>query len=99
MFGGHQVWGLLPVRPSITPTFGVFKTLFEEPLPHLNRMASLAMSNSIRLSGFLGWDYDSKSAAAPDIDSRGCSCAFMDGGQIMCRSVLFLLYCLCLLLL
>uniref|UniRef100_A0A2N9H718 Uncharacterized protein n=1 Tax=Fagus sylvatica TaxID=28930 RepID=A0A2N9H718_FAGSY len=62
-------------------------------------MASLAMSNSIRLSGFLGWDFDSKSAAAPDIDSRGCSCAFMDGGQIMCRSVLFWLYCLCLLLL
>uniref|UniRef100_A0A2N9EN03 Uncharacterized protein n=1 Tax=Fagus sylvatica TaxID=28930 RepID=A0A2N9EN03_FAGSY len=70
-----------------------------QPLPHPNRMASLAMSNSIRLSGFLGWDFDSKSAATPDIDSGGCSCAFMDGGQTMCRSVLFWLYCLCLLLL
>uniref|UniRef100_A0A2N9GRY5 Uncharacterized protein n=1 Tax=Fagus sylvatica TaxID=28930 RepID=A0A2N9GRY5_FAGSY len=55
-----------------------------EPLPHPNRMASIAMSNSIRLSGFLGWDYGSKSAAAPDIDCCGCSCAFMDGGQKLC---------------
>uniref|UniRef100_A0A2N9HSU2 Uncharacterized protein n=1 Tax=Fagus sylvatica TaxID=28930 RepID=A0A2N9HSU2_FAGSY len=62
-------------------------------------MASLAMSKSIRLSGFLGWEFDSKSAVAPDIDSRGCFCAFMDGGQIKCRSVLFWLYCLCLVLL
>uniref|UniRef100_A0A2N9FYT8 Aldehyde dehydrogenase domain-containing protein n=1 Tax=Fagus sylvatica TaxID=28930 RepID=A0A2N9FYT8_FAGSY len=38
----------------------------------------------IRLSGFFGWDYDSKSVATPDIDSCGCSWAFMDDGQIMC---------------
>uniref|UniRef100_A0A2N9G1U3 Uncharacterized protein n=1 Tax=Fagus sylvatica TaxID=28930 RepID=A0A2N9G1U3_FAGSY len=36
-------------------------------------MASLAMAKSIRLSSLLGWDYGSKSFAAPDIDSRGCS--------------------------
>ena len=47
-------------------------------------MASLAMVNLIRLSGLLGWDYGSKSAAVPDIDSHGCSCSFLDGGQIMC---------------
>uniref|UniRef100_A0A2N9G0V2 Uncharacterized protein n=1 Tax=Fagus sylvatica TaxID=28930 RepID=A0A2N9G0V2_FAGSY len=41
-------------------------------------MASLAMAKSIRLSGLLGWDYGSKSAAAPDIGSRGCSCAFQE---------------------
>uniref|UniRef100_A0A2N9GBD3 Uncharacterized protein n=1 Tax=Fagus sylvatica TaxID=28930 RepID=A0A2N9GBD3_FAGSY len=36
-------------------------------------MASLAMAKSIRLSSLLGWDYGSKSFAAPNIDSRGCS--------------------------
>uniref|UniRef100_A0A2N9FTG8 Uncharacterized protein n=1 Tax=Fagus sylvatica TaxID=28930 RepID=A0A2N9FTG8_FAGSY len=47
-------------------------------------MASLAMANLIRLSSLLGWDYDSKSSVAPNIDSRDCSCTFLDGGQIMC---------------
>jgi hypothetical protein len=46
-------------------------------------MASLAMENSIRLSSLLGWDYDSKSSVALNIDSCGCSCTFLDGGQIM----------------
>ena len=32
----------------------LFKTLFEEPPPHPNRMAFLAMANSIQLSGLLG---------------------------------------------
>uniref|UniRef100_A0A2N9J2K5 Uncharacterized protein n=1 Tax=Fagus sylvatica TaxID=28930 RepID=A0A2N9J2K5_FAGSY len=54
-------------------------------------MPSLTMANSIRLSGLLGWDYDFKSTAAPDIDSCGCFCAFLDGGQIMCQSVSLLL--------
>ena len=101
-----DVWWASGVGTSSSPSFyhpylwgWFFKTLFEEPLPHPNRMVSFAMSNSIRLSGFLGWDYGSKSTAASDIDSRGCSCAFMDGGQIMCRSMLFLLFCLYLLLL
>ena len=101
-----DVWWASSVGSSSSSSFyhpylwgWFFKTLFEEPLTHPNRMASLAMSNSIRLSGFFGWDYGSKFAAAPDIDSRGCSCAFMDDGQIMCRSVLFVLYCLYLLLL
>ena len=76
-----------------------FKTLFEEPLPHQNHMASFAMTNSIRLNGLLGWDYSSKSAAVPDIDSRSCSCSFLDNGQLLCRLVLLLLYCLCLCLL
>ncbi len=76
-----------------------FKTFFEEPLPHPNHMTSLAMANSIRLSGLLGWDYGSKSASVLDIDSRGCSCSFLDGDQIMCRLVFLLLYYLCLLLL
>uniref|UniRef100_A0A2N9GXR8 Uncharacterized protein n=1 Tax=Fagus sylvatica TaxID=28930 RepID=A0A2N9GXR8_FAGSY len=42
------------------------------------------MANSIRPSGLLGWEYGSKSYVVPDIDSRGCSCSFLDGGQIMC---------------
>ena len=37
----------------------LFKTLFEEPSPHSDRMAFLAMANSIRLSSLLGWNYDS----------------------------------------
>jgi hypothetical protein len=47
----------------------LFKTLlFEEPLPHLNRMA-----NSIRpFSGLLGWDQGSKPSAVPDIRCCGC---------------------------
>ena len=39
-------------------------------------MAFLAMANSIRLSGLLGWDYGSKSVVVPNIDSCGCSCFF-----------------------
>ena len=76
-------------RPYLCVWF--FKTLFEEPPLHPNRMAYLAMANSIRLSGVLGWDFSSKSYAVPDIDSRGCSCSLLDGGQIMCRWVLLLL--------
>ena len=67
--------------PLSTLSLGlIFKTLFEEPLPHPNRMASLAMANSIRLSGLLGWDSDSKSYVAQNIDSHGCFCTFLDGG-------------------
>ena len=39
MFGGHQVWGLLPVRHSITPIFGVdFLKLFLKS-PYHTRIA------------------------------------------------------------
>uniref|UniRef100_A0A2N9FK60 Uncharacterized protein n=1 Tax=Fagus sylvatica TaxID=28930 RepID=A0A2N9FK60_FAGSY len=62
-------------------------------------MASLAMANSIRFSGLLDWDYSSRSSAASDIGSCGCSCAFQDDGQMLCRWVFLLLYSLCMLLL
>uniref|UniRef100_A0A2N9IVA9 Uncharacterized protein n=1 Tax=Fagus sylvatica TaxID=28930 RepID=A0A2N9IVA9_FAGSY len=44
-----------------------------KPPPHTNRMVSIAMANSIRLSGLLGWDYCSKSYVVPVIDSCSCS--------------------------
>uniref|UniRef100_A0A2N9FVR7 GH18 domain-containing protein n=1 Tax=Fagus sylvatica TaxID=28930 RepID=A0A2N9FVR7_FAGSY len=64
-----------------------FKTLlFEEPLPHPNRMASLAMANSILpFSGLLGWDQGSKPSAVPDIRCRDCSCNLLDFGQALCN--------------
>jgi hypothetical protein len=35
MFGGHRIWGLFPVRPSIDPTFGVDSLkLFLKSLHH-----------------------------------------------------------------
>ena len=43
LFGGHPIWGSLPVRVYLTSsTFEVdsSKPLLEGPLPHLNRMAS-----------------------------------------------------------
>ena len=78
-----------------------FKTLlFEEPPPHPNRMASLAMANSIRLlSGLLGWDQGSKPSAVPNITCCGCFCNLLDCGQVLCHLVLLLLCCLLLLLL
>ena len=50
-------------------------------------MASLAMANSIRLSGLLGWDYGSKSSVVSDINCRVCSCSLLDSGQNLCRFV------------
>jgi hypothetical protein len=104
MFGGHRVWGLLPVRDSVDyPIFGVdpSKLFFlKSSSPHSNRMASLAMANPIRLlSGLLGWDQGSKSSAGLDIGCCGCSCNLLDFGQALCRLVLLLLGCLLLLLL
>ena len=65
--------------------------LFEEPPPHPNRIASLAMANSIRLlNGMLGWDQGSKPSVVPDIGCCGCSCNFLDFGQALCRLVLLL---------
>ena len=63
LFGGHPVWGSLPVQVSLDfSTFGIdsSKPLFEGPLPLLNQMASLAKATSIRLLlGLLGWDQGS----------------------------------------
>ena len=61
-----------------------FKTLlFEEPPPHPNRIASLAMANSIwLLRGLFGWDQGSKPSAVLDITCCGCSCNLLDCGQI-----------------
>ena len=95
LFGGHSVWKSLPVRVSLNySTFGVdsSKPLFEEPLPHPNRMASLAKATSIRLlRGLLGWDQASKLAAVPDNTCCGCSHNLLDCRQILCRMVFLLL--------
>uniref|UniRef100_A0A2N9GJW8 Uncharacterized protein n=1 Tax=Fagus sylvatica TaxID=28930 RepID=A0A2N9GJW8_FAGSY len=53
-------------------------------------MAFLAMANSIRLSGLLGWDYGSKSSVVSDINCRECSCSLLDSGQNLCRFVFVL---------
>ena len=39
MFGGHQVWGLLPVRPFITPNFGVDSLKLFLKSPYHTRIA------------------------------------------------------------
>jgi hypothetical protein len=39
MFGGHRIWGFLPVRPSIDPTFGVDPLKLFLKSPHHNRIA------------------------------------------------------------
>ena len=39
MFGEHQVWGLLPVCPSITPTFGVDSLKLFVKSPYHTRIA------------------------------------------------------------
>uniref|UniRef100_A0A2N9GU40 Reverse transcriptase Ty1/copia-type domain-containing protein n=1 Tax=Fagus sylvatica TaxID=28930 RepID=A0A2N9GU40_FAGSY len=92
LFGGQPVWGSPPVRVSVRvsldySTFEVdsSKPLFEGPLPHLNRMASLAKATSIQLlRGLLGWDLDSKLAAVPDNNCCGCSYYLLDCRQNLC---------------
>uniref|UniRef100_A0A2N9I4A2 Uncharacterized protein n=1 Tax=Fagus sylvatica TaxID=28930 RepID=A0A2N9I4A2_FAGSY len=39
MIGGHQIWGLLPVRPSIDPTFGVDSLKLFLKSPYHTRIA------------------------------------------------------------
>uniref|UniRef100_A0A2N9HIJ9 Uncharacterized protein n=1 Tax=Fagus sylvatica TaxID=28930 RepID=A0A2N9HIJ9_FAGSY len=39
MYGGHRLWGLLPVRPSIDPTFGVDPLKLFLKSPHHTRIA------------------------------------------------------------
>uniref|UniRef100_A0A2N9ECH8 Uncharacterized protein n=2 Tax=Fagus sylvatica TaxID=28930 RepID=A0A2N9ECH8_FAGSY len=56
MFGGHRIWGLLLVRPSIDPIFGFdYLKLFLKS-PHHTRIAwhFLPWQTSIQLSGLLG---------------------------------------------
>ena len=53
-------------------------------------MAFLAMANSIRLNGLLGWEYRSKSSVVSDINCRGCSCSLLDSGQDLGRFVVVL---------
>ena len=71
----------------------LFKTLFEEPLPHPNRMA-----NSIwPLVVLLGWDEGSKPYAVLDISCCGCSCKLLEFGQDLCRFlvVVIVVFCCC----
>uniref|UniRef100_A0A2N9FM10 Uncharacterized protein n=1 Tax=Fagus sylvatica TaxID=28930 RepID=A0A2N9FM10_FAGSY len=61
------------------------KALFGEPL-YLNRLASNALDNPIRLLCSLlpGWDYVSKLLVAPDIRCCCCSSHLQECCQVLC---------------
>ena len=102
LFGGHPVWGSLPVRVYLAySTFGVdsFKPLLEGLLPHPNRMASCQGNFDSTFPWYVDWDQVSKLAAVPNNTCCGCSYNLLDWRQILCRMVFLLLLWLLLVIL
>ena len=93
LFGGHPVWGFLPVRVYLAySTFEVDspKPLLEGPLSHPNRTAFQGNFDSTS-PWYVDWVQVSKLAAVPDNNCCGCSYHLLDWRQILCRMVFLLL--------
>jgi hypothetical protein len=106
LFGGHPVWGFLPVRVYLahsTSEVDSSKPLLEGPLSHPNRTAIQGNFDSTYL-WYVNWVQVSKLAAVSDNNCCGCSYHLLDWRQILCRMILMLLWlllvvCCCFLLL